>query len=171
MTGRLLVSVAAAVSLSLAGCGGDESEPTPTPPPEASPAAKARANANCRAFRSEVEAIGRSALRDADLTQVLTEGLVRPSIPALKRIGARQQALMTEADSPSFALYANLFDPIIVLAQERLRLGRASELAGSREIEKLLTELGLEQMAAARQAGLRDCNVDFQSILLSSLSE
>ena len=100
----------------------------------------------------------------------MTEKLVRPSIPLLERIAKRQQALAAEAGNANFTLYAELFDPVIVLARERLRSGRAGDQQRSRELETMMTGIGLEQVDAARGAGLFDCDEDFPYILLQSLS-
>lgn len=166
---------AAALAIVASGCGGSDA---PNDQPSATaglPAAVATtANSNCRYLRREAEAIGKGALAGYDparALQVTTERLVKPSISLLERVARRQQALEPKADDSWFDLYANLFDPIVVTAQERLRAGRANDYGRSRELEEQLTSLGLEQKAAARHAGLRDCNVDFQHILLSSLSE
>jgi hypothetical protein len=168
----LLAGVVAAIATS--GCGGnggnDEGGPTAGPPR----AVVATADTNCRYLKRETKRIGRGALAGytpANALQITTEHLVKPSIALLERVGKRQQALKSKANDPWFDLYANLFDPIVVTAQERLRAGRANDYGHSRDLEELLTSLGLEQKNAARQAGLEDCDVDFQHILLSSLSE
>ena len=99
-----------------------------------------------------------------------TERLVKPSIPVLERVADRMQELEGKAHDPLFDLYANLFNPIVVLAQKRLAAGQAGNYTRSRQLEEALTNLGLEQRHAARILGLSDCDVDFQHVLLSSLS-
>ena len=132
----------------------------------------ARANSTCREFRQEIARIGNGVLADPafNTLELTTERLVKPSIPLLEQTAARQQALEPAAGNPQFKLYADLFDPVIVLAQRRLSVGRAEDYVQSKQIEEMMTDLGLEQMKAARGAGLDQCDVDFQHVLLSSLS-
>jgi len=162
----------AALILVAAGCGGSDTDggdaPSATPP-----AVVAKANATCRYFFRATQRLGQGALAGFSPTRALeitTERLVRPSIPLLKRVAKRQQALKPMANNARFDLYADLFDPMIVIAQDRVRAGRAGDYEQSRNLEELLTELGVEQVDVARRAGLRDCTVDFQRVLLSGLS-
>jgi len=168
MKRRAVASLALAAVL-VGGCGGGDGSAESSKP---RPATARRAEAACRDFRREVEGIARGALANPPSTtaELMTERLVRPSIPALERIARRQQALEPAMANAQFDLYAGLFDPIVVLAQERLRAGRASELSRSKETERMLTELGVEQRAIARLLGLHACDVDFQHVLISSLS-
>jgi hypothetical protein len=171
---RIALLAGAASAIAASGCGGGNGASEGGQPEGAPPAVISKANSNCRYLRREAKQIGRGALAGytpASALQTTTERLVKPSISLLERVAKRQQALEPEADDPWFDLYADLFDPIVVTAQERLRAGRENDYGQARELEELLTSLGLEQKAAARHAGLRDCNVDFQHILLSSLSE
>jgi hypothetical protein len=165
-------------ALALAACGGgDGGEASDAHSEEAvakvPPAVLAKANANCRYLLRETRRIGREAVNGAPETtlELATEGLVKPSIPLLERVADRQQALEAKAHSPLFSLYANLFDPIVVLAQKRLRVGQEGDYAGSKQIEETLTDLGLEQRRYARLARLGDCDLDFQHTLLESLNE
>jgi hypothetical protein len=172
----LMLTLAAMIaSLLLPACGGEGNAADSTPAEATpSPAAIAAANANCRHFLRETRRIGREALHNeppATTLEMTTERLVKPSIPLLETIADRQQALEKKAHSPVFSLYANLFDPIIVLAQNRLRTGRAEDYTRSKQIEERLTDLGLEQRHFARLANLPDCDLDFQHILLESLNE
>jgi hypothetical protein len=145
---------------------------------KASPATVARANANCRDFLRGIHEIGKGALKgEGNIPELATENLVKPSIPLLERVARRQQAVARESGDPRLQLYADLFDPIIVLAQRRLHIGRLAERAGqgeevlrAREVEELLSQLGLEQRQAAREAGLSDCDLDFEHELLTSLT-
>lgn len=173
---RLAPIVVASALLLATGCGGrDGATPEGT---AASPALIARANATCRYFLHEIRVLGKGVLREiADIPRLTTERLVKPSIPLLERVARRQQAVARLAHDPQISLYADLFDPIIVLAQRRLRIGRAAERPGhaqdvlrGQEVERLMSDLGLEQRVAAREAGLSACNVDFEHVLLTSLS-
>jgi len=133
-----------------------------------------RADANCRYFLRETKRIGRRALADPSSgfsLEMTTERLVKPSIPLLEHVADRQQALASSAGDPHFDLYAELFEPVIAIAYERLGAGRAGDPVRSKSLEELLANVGLEQRQAARDAGLRDCDIDFQHALLSSLGE
>jgi hypothetical protein len=169
------LAAAALLALLLAACGGggeDHAERSETVA-RVSPAIRAKANANCRYLLRETKRIGRDAVKGvpASTFELATERLVKPSISLLERVADRQQALEPAAHSPLFDLYANLFDPIVVLAQKRLRVGQAGDYPGSKQIEETLTDLGLEQRHFARLAHLGDCDLDFQHILLESLNE
>ena len=75
------------------------------------------------------------------------------------------------------SLYSRLFEPIIVLAQERLRAGAryaAGDSAAStlaRGYENLMTAVAGEQRDAAQRAGLRSCAIDFTKVLTRSLAD
>ena len=169
---RLALLAAALLALVPLGCGGDGDSATEAER-EVPPRVVSRADAICRQFVREIKQIGDGALaREPGTTnlELTTENLVKPSIPLLERVGARQRALQPLAHNPWFDLYVELFAPVVALAEQRLRSGEAGDYYRSRELEELLTKLGLEQMEAARNAGVRDCDVDFQNVLLSSLS-
>ena len=157
---RLPLAVAAAIALiALAGCGGS----SPPPRDAASREAFARADANCRLMLREVRQLAKGVLNSGynSNLELTTEGFGKPGIKLVKRIARRQQALQAAAEDPKYALYAELFDPIIVLAEQRLRAGQANELAESQIRQNQLTALGNEQREAAHRAGLRSCDVDF----------
>ena len=169
---RTIAAIAILVALSLSACGGGGSDSTATARP-ASPAALAKAEAICRDFLRETQQLGRGALANAPSTtlELTTERLIRPSIPLLESAAERMQALEGPAHSPLFNLYADLFDPAIVLAQKRLAAGRARDADESKQLENALANIDLEQRRAARLLGLDSCDRDFQNVLLSSLSE
>lgn len=167
LAGALLLLV---LGTGLSACGSSDGGQE-TAVQSASPAAIKRANAICRQFRGEVVALGRSAVpQSAPPTPALiTESLVRPSIPLLKRVSARMQALEASADSQSFTLYANLFDPFIVLTEKRLQAGLEEDQARARGLEEQLTDLSVVQRRAARLAGIHACDVDFPRLLIDSV--
>ncbi len=165
-------AICALVLLSaIAGCGGGGSS-TATEA-QVDTAVRAKANAICRGFERELEAIGHGALANPPQTtpELITQRLVAPTIPVLKKVAARQQALSEQADNASFSLYANLFDPAIVLAEKRLQAGEEEDFARAHGLEEQLTNLAETQRRAARDAGLVDCDLDFQHVLLASVSE
>lgn len=177
------IAVAAIVLLAPAGCGGDGNEEAGDAQAQqeqrASAAVLARANANCRRFLRDAQVVAAEAFSsgEGNLIELATEHVVKPSIPLLERVAQRQQALARSAGDPRLSLYADLFDPIIVLAEERLRSGQAAiregggpEIQRSREIEDLMTELGADQRQAARDAGLPACTADFRKALVASLT-
>lgn len=159
---------ACAVALILTSCGGDDSDDGA--PTTEQREAIARANANCRQFERDVRKLGRGVLSNPDFFEATTEMVVAPSIPLLRDIATRQQALIPAVDDQDYELYATLYDPVIVLAQDRLRSGRADDPKRAREVEEQLLDLGLEQVDAARAAGLLDCDEDFQYILQNSFT-
>jgi hypothetical protein len=165
--------VAGLAALLLAGCGGSSEEARTETVAKVPPAVLAQANANCRYLLRETRRIGRKAVTGAPAStlELATERLVKPSISVLERVADRQQGLESVAHSSLFDLYANLFDPIVVLAQKRLSVGQAGDYTDSKQIEEMLTDLGLEQRRYARLARLKDCDLDFQHILLTSLNE
>lgn len=172
MRPRAVAATALALAaLALAACGGDAEETTPTA--KASAATLAKANAICSDFVGETKELGKGALADppSGTLELTTERLVRPSIPLLKRAARRMQALEPAAHDPLFDLYADLFDPAIVLAEKRLAAGRAGDQAESKQLEDALGNLAEEQRRAAHLVGLTRCEVDFQSLLLASLTE
>lgn len=185
MTARVIAIVVAALAVvAIAGCGGDRATDTQPgssqKPPRSAPAAiLARASANCRRFLHQARELGDGALNEGSGTilELTTENVVKPSIPLLEEMARRQQTLARAAEDPDLSLYADLFDPIVVLTQERLHSGQAvirtgSELERERsaELEDQMTELGEEQREAARRAGLPACAVDFRKALISALT-
>lgn len=179
--GRLPATACIALALLVAGCGGGEAGEEPARPPDArtNPAVIARANANCRQFLREAEAVAADAFEDLDgnLLELATTRIVRPTVPVLKRMASKQQALAKRTENQAFQLYAGLFDPIVVAAEERLRSGLAAIREGggrasrrSKELEDVMTHLGEDQRDAARRAELPACTADFRKALVSSLS-
>ena len=57
--------------------------------------------------------------------------------------------------------FLELFDPLEALTRERLRVGREGNLQEAQRLEELMRGLADEQQAAAEQAGLEVCAVDF----------
>jgi hypothetical protein len=175
-----LVAMALVAGVAVAGCGGGDSgesatggvttgEPTATP---TSPAVVAKADTICRQIARELRAIGHRAAHSSASNglELTTEGMIRPTIPVLARAGRRLEALKAEAGNKSYDLFVDLFDPALVLAEKRLAAGRRGDHASSAGLEEQLTNLGETQRGAARDAGLDDCDVDFQRILASSLN-
>lgn len=168
----LAVSLAIVCAAVFSACGdGDETQETTVD--RAAPAVVPRASAICREFRREVVSLGKGALAHPPEVplELTTERLVRPSIPVLKRMARRVQALKPIADSESFDLYANLFDPFVVLTEKRLQAGLEGDPERARGLEEQLTDLSIVQRRAARLAGIRACDVDFPRLLIDSLSE
>jgi len=168
-----VLALAAAV-LVLAGCGGGAGS---TDEAALSPQTVAKADATCRYFRRETVKLGKGVLAlPLDPLHITVEHLVKPGIPLVRRVARRQQALVAHSHNREFEIYAELFDPIIVLLQQRLRDGEAAlrrKLGvdpGSQRLDNLLAGLGREQRLAARAAGLRNCGIDFNQVLTSSIS-
>jgi hypothetical protein len=152
----------------LASCGGGQGERS-----AASRQAFAEANANCRQMLAAVKQLAKGVLSRgySSNLELTTEGFAKPGIDLVRREAKQQQSLQAVAANPHFTLYAELFDPIIVLAEQRLRAGRAGEVARSQLLQDLLTSLGAEQRDAAHLAGLRDCDVDFLDAMVRAASD
>jgi hypothetical protein len=170
-----LAVIAALALIGLCSCGGGDDAPsqraaTIAPPEEVPAAVVTQANRNCRQMLRDVKQVGRAAIRGdySDTLELATEGFAKPGLRLMRGLAKRQQALEPSADSARFSVYADLFDPIIVLAKQGLSAGRADDRARSQQLRDLLTGLGEDQQQAARRAGLRDCGVDFLDALVRS---
>lgn len=155
----------------LAGCGGGGGNTTTTR--SVSGKVLAEANGNCRQLRREAVALARGAFDGAtNLSEAATKYIIRPSIPLLERFAARQQRLTKNSGDPKFELYGRFFEPIIVLAHERLRSGEESNSpynTAARGFEILLTTTIDEQRQVAREVGMGACAIDFEKVLRSAL--
>lgn len=161
---------------SIAGCGGSGDGETEATAANLDPAIVAKADANCRQLRRNAVELARNAFSGAPDPGVVTTRLVRPSLVVLESFARRQQQLARSSQNPEFRLYARLFEPIIVLAHQRVQAGlqytagvtEASTIA--RGYENLMSTVAEEQREAARRAGLESCSIDFIRVLTRSLS-
>lgn len=167
MSGRRLIVMALA-ALSVAGCGGGGAKPTATLPSRTAVAA----NVNCRDLLRQAVALGKGVLAGSDsvIRRRINTMLIKPSIPLLESIAGRQRALEPAAHSTLYDRYVSMFDPIIVLDQERLAAGDAGNISLSAEVEQLMGSIGLTQEQTARELGLVDCELDFKRTLIDSLT-
>jgi hypothetical protein len=172
----LLLACLSVMAAFLASCGGGGSTQEGVSH-RASPPVIARANSFCHLFRHEILELAHGALAHPQgqslgtTLELTTARVVRPSIPLLKRMANRMQRLKPAAQSDAFNLYANLFDPFVVLTEKRLDAGREGDYTRSRGLEAQLTDLSLAQRHAARLAGIHACDVDFPQLLINSLTE
>jgi hypothetical protein len=171
----VLATIAVLALTGLSSCGGGDDASSskraaaPIVRPERVPAAVvARANRNCRQMLRDVKRVGRAAVRTeySNTLELATEGFAKPGLRLMRWLAKRQQALEPSAGNTRFSAYADLFDPIIVLAKQGLSAGRAGDRSRSEQLRDLLTGLGEDQREAARRAGLRDCDVDFLDALV-----
>jgi hypothetical protein len=153
----------------LAGCGGGANDSGK----RASDAVLARADVNCRELRRDIVELGRGAFTGStNLAEAATQRIVKPSIPLLEDFALRQQRLARDSGDPKLQLYARLFEPIVVLAHERLRSGEESNSplnAAAKGFEILTTSVVDEQRQVAKEAGLSACAIDFEQVLTSAL--
>jgi hypothetical protein len=171
--GVALLAVVLAIGSGASSCGGGDDGETARPPSEPDigviPAGVvSRADGNCRWMLRNVKRVARS-VDLSDYTsgfQLTTEAFAKPGIKLVKSLARRQGSLRASADDPRFDAYVELFDPIIVLGEQRLKAGLAGQEARSKHLQDLLTELGDEQREAAGQAGLAACDVDFLEVLV-----
>src|SRR5205807_115395 len=128
-----------------------------------------RANAICRNTVRDTRRLGRhfeaAARRSSGAPQLAIEGLVKPGIPILEREARRFRQLKSVTVNRDFRRYVDLFDPIVALAHELLSAGATGNRDAARRIQSLMTQLGDDQRALARQLGLRTCDVDFVHVL------
>jgi hypothetical protein len=168
------LSVAAVCVVALAACG-DDSGKTDSQASSLDPAAHkalARADANCREMLRDVRHLAKGVLSSGyhNTLELTTEGFAKPGMAVLRTIAKRQQALAPVVDDPRYDLYVGFFNPIIVLAEQRLRAGQAEDLATALNLQDRLTTLGIEQGLAASDAGLPACEVDFLDAMVRAAS-
>lgn len=171
--GAALLAVVLAIGSGASSCGGGDDGDTARMPSE--PAAQvipagvvSRADDNCRWMLHSVKRLARSVdLSDySSGLELTTEGFAKPGMKLIENLERRQRALQAAADDPRFDAYLALFDPIVVLGEQRLEAGLAGQEARSKHLQDLLTDLGAEQREAAAKAGLVACDVDFFEVLL-----
>ena len=164
----LTVSLLGGVFLASCGSGDEQSKVEPLPH-----AVVVSADANCRQLLRDVKTLATGVLSRgyANTLELTTEGFAKPGIRVVKRTGLRQQELEGAASDPRFDLYADLFDPIVVLAEQRLEAGREQDLNRVVKLQEQLTGLELLQRKAARNAGLVDCDTNFLDAMVRSASE
>ncbi len=158
--------LAAGALATMAACGDTEEEAPDDREATATvdAAYAARANAICTEMGREKAALLDGAFGSGgsgDALTAITEGLVAPGLRILEREAERLRALEPRPDNEELETYLGLFDPIIVLADERLRTGRAGNIGSSRDLERLVVGLEERQRAAAVAAGLDRCGVGF----------
>jgi hypothetical protein len=170
VTPRASLIALVAVSVTLTSCGGGSDDhasggTSSTASATVPAAVAAQANANCQDLVRQAKRLATGVIQRyhhsfESLTAIVTQG-----IPIVEQTANQQRALVPAAHSSAYALYVDLFDPLIVLLQERLRAGKAQDPVASRRLNGLVTGLSFEQKDAARAAGLTACNVDFKDVV------
>jgi len=168
--------IVASVAVAAAGCGGSRHASTSTAGTVAlnvSPALVAQANANCRFLLRRVRRLGQGVLVGPleQLPTRLDQRVFGPAIATVETVATRQQALEPAFRNQQYTLYASLFDPIIVLAQQRWQSGVGHDVGQSKTLESLLSGLSAEQERAARAAGVSDCGQDFLYAMINSFTQ
>ncbi len=169
-----------------AGCGGNGETDAATSPQTASTLPRsepsrarydARVEAICRVAVRETRGLGRSLsaigrrLGSQGGLALTTKGLVRPGLRIRKLMAARVRGLgPPPGASPALRAYLQLFDPIDVLIESRLRAGLAGDVGEANRLERLAQQLGEEQRRDAHNAGLDDCAVSFVQEAFSASS-
>lgn len=177
MRTRRLAASAAIIGLALAAssCGGKKdagedrgAAANPPPPHEIPERVVSRASRNCHWELREVKRIGAEAGRTDYRSglELTTEGIAKPGLALTRRLARKQAALRAAAADSRFDAYVELFDPIIVLGEQRLEAGQIGDETRAKRLQELLTDLGAEQREAAARAGLRACDVDFLHIVV-----
>ncbi len=170
--GISLLAIAVGSLSALSGCGGGSDHPhgktaaatgtTESGPPAA---VAAKANANCREMVSETTRLASGLVRKHGNSFTGVTAILAQGIPILERFANHQRALERDAHSSAYDEYVQLFDPTIVLLQQRLQAGKANDLARSNHLNSLVAGLSVEQTQAARNAGLAGCDVDFRHVV------
>jgi hypothetical protein len=165
----LLLLIVAAV---LTSCGGGSAATTASSRSPASQRALVKADANCELMLREVKRLAKGVLSSGykNNLQLTTEGFAMPGMRVVKRMARRQQALAAAIDDPRYDVYAGLFNPIIILAEKRVRAGQDEDLATSINLQERLTTLGIEQQLAANKAGLPACEINFLEAMVKAAS-
>jgi hypothetical protein len=155
----------------LGGCGGSGSGSSPTTATTAAAAVAvdqptaAQAEAICARANREARATAANlpqAFEQASSPEeAITESLVRPGIRILERESKDLAALHPTSESAVFSTFVGLFEPVLVLAYQRLASGEASDANEGRELEGLIATLTIEQDKLAKSAGLANCETDF----------
>lgn len=161
--GALVVLALAALAV---GCGGDGDSGQGQALEPADPAYAKRADAICAQALVETRRLGEAASRStaggSDPLTLTTERLIKPGIVIRERLANRLRALPDpQRGAASVTAFLELFDPLEALTRERLRVGREGDLGEAQRLEGLMRGLADEQQAAAQQAGLEACAVDF----------
>jgi hypothetical protein len=161
-----LISTTAALS----GCGGSGSVSSPTAPAQADAAAMGRptavqTEAICARATDEAQSAAANlpnAMATASTPEeAITNTLVRPAIHILEKEAVALAALHSRSNSPVFSTFVGLFEPVLVLARQRLASGRAASTDESHQLEYLTTTLTGEQVRLANSLGLPRCETDF----------
>ncbi len=170
-------TVAIILGLAISGCGSGAGGDDNTMAAEASPATVTKeAEANCERLRRQVIRLGRRAFAGAPVPAETTARIVRPSLVLLEGFARRQQLLAKSSGDPALLLYARFFEPIIVLAHERVRTGElyaagdAEASTVARGYENLMATVAAEQREAAQHAQLHACAIDFTRVLTRALA-
>jgi hypothetical protein len=189
-THRALLAAAAALLLVLAvtACGGGSSSSSSSAPVTTAPSSGGAkepaeetstayvkpAEATCHQLLREAQRIGRkfiaeyAASENASPEQFEMSGLIRPGVHSLERISTKFRALSERYPNPNFALYVGLYEPLLQLAH--LRLAAGEDEAEGKSLEGQMEAVGAEQRLAAKQAGLKACQIDFLHALVASWS-
>jgi hypothetical protein len=177
-SGKAVMSVLLAL-LAIAGCGGgndgDDGARPPAATGPADPEYAEKAEKVCGRALDQTRRLGRAFSKakispaTPDLLAVTTEKLVRPGIAIRARMARQLRSLPPpERGGESVAAYLELFDPLEELSRQRLEAGLERDLDEVRRLEALMQELGEEQEAAARLAGLEACAANFVNAALES---
>lgn len=169
----LIAALVLIVAVLLGSCGGGSGAATDSSADAASQRALGKAEANCKLMLREVRQLAKGVLSSGykNNLQLTTEGFAKPGMRVARRTARRQRALAAAIDDPHYDVYVGLFDPIIVLAEKRVRAGRAEDLAAVINLQERLTTLGIEQQLAASAAGLPACEINFLEAMVKAASD
>ncbi|MBA3338373.1 MAG: hypothetical protein H0T54_01235, partial [Geodermatophilaceae bacterium] len=176
--GHLLGAIGVVTVVALAGCGaGTEKKTVSTAQPESARVGDngylRNAEAICRRAQDESDKVRQRFLTSpppagSGPLALTTEGLVRPGIEILANEAEQFQNLKPRPVNANLERFIGLFDPILVLANERLRLGvSGGDIGEAHRLEQLISELEDEQARAAGRSGLLECRTNLVRALVS----
>jgi hypothetical protein len=167
-----LVAAAVAFGITvLSGCGGSDSTGTDL---HAAPAAErirfaAQGDPICRAAVQKIRAlrIVPSTSPNSNALSSITDSLVRPGIRILTQEAAGLRSIQPRPDDSDLQRYLGLYDPILVLAQQRLDLAADPhpDSARAQRIEKDIAGLEQAQEDYAKSFGFKVCGTGFFAAL------
>jgi hypothetical protein len=105
-----------------------------------------------------------------DLVALAPKVLFRPGLAEIEAAAARMRSIAGANPNPRFAVYVDLYEPLIQLGQLMLSAAEESDIAETQNLQIQMENVGGEQRTAARLAGLDDCRVDFLHALVASWS-
>ena len=171
-----LPAVALGIAL-LPGCGGSDSSDADVHQAPAAERTRFAAHADpiCSDAVRQIQSLQATPTPaggpNSNPLSAVTESIVRPGIPILSREAARLRAIEPRPDDSDLQRYLGLFDPILVLSEQRLSLAQHPDPARANELENDVEGLEQAQKAYAESFGFKECGTGFFAALTSNPNE